>query len=45
VANEKDALGPIDADFDSVLLDRVVGIKEMSAEEIEKLPFAKWGED
>jgi len=32
---------PIDASFDEVV-GRVVGIKEMPQEEIDKLPFAKW---
>lgn len=39
--DEKNEIAPIDASFDEVV-DRVVGIKEMSPAELEKLPFAKW---
>lgn len=36
-----DIIEPIAATFDQVV-DRVVGIKDMPQEEIDKLPFAKW---
>lgn len=41
MAKEPELIDPIDATFDQVV-NRVVGIKEMTQEEIDELPFAKW---
>ncbi len=41
MAKEPKLIDPIDASFDQVV-DRVVGIKEMTPEEIDQLPLAKW---
>ena len=41
MAKEPELIEPIDATFDDVV-DRVVGIKEMTQAEIDLLPFAKW---
>lgn len=38
---EPELIEPIDASFDDVV-SKVVGIKDMPQEEIDKLPFAKW---
>ena len=41
MAKEPEVIDPIDATFDDVV-DHIVGIKDMSQEEIDRLPFAKW---
>ena len=38
---DADIIAPIDATFDD-LVDKVVGIKDLSQEELASLPFAKW---
>ena len=41
MARENDQIEPIDATFEDVV-DKVVGIKNLSQEELDALPFAKW---
>jgi len=41
MAKEPDDIEPIEATFDEVV-DRIIGVKDMLQEDIDKLPFAKW---
>lgn len=41
MADKNQEIEPIEADFDDVV-SKVVGIKDLSQEEVDKLPFAKW---